>query len=204
MNKKFVFRVLGIITFMFRWFNIFFKLAGLAMLAVFSVTGIFAAFFGSPWVPARKKDFYRLKNTLKLEKDDVLYELGAGDGRVSMYLAKNTEVKKIVAIELSFFYFLLASLRIFYTGLSDRVAVIWGDFFRQDIHEATKVFFYLTPQTSNRLSQKLLRELKNGVRVVTYRYPLEMWQYREKDQPQQGDIPLYVYIMEKNILKWVV
>lgn len=168
------------------------------LLLLFSVSSFITNLRYSPWVPAKRKDLKRLKRLLDIKKEDILYELGCGDGRVCLYISRYSNAKKIVGIEMSFFYFLLARLRVIANNFDHKIHIIWGNFFRKRIKEATKIFFYLTPKTIMRLLPKLISELPEGTLIVSYQYPLSGINYIKKDQPKKEDIPIYIYSLDRN------
>lgn len=172
-------------------------------LLLISFTSIWATFTSAPWVPSRKKDFERIKKLLKMKKGDNVYDLGCGDGRLCLYLARNSSAK-IVGVEFSFFYYLVAKCKSLFSNYSDAVNIQWGNFYKKNIQKANKVFLYLTSKTSTKLSQKLFKELKEGSKVIAYNYPIHGWHYDSKDQPNAHDVPIYIYTINKNTQRAVM
>jgi hypothetical protein len=68
-------------------------------------------------------------------------------------------------------------------GLRDRVRIIYGDFFNQDLSDADVVTCYLLQDTNDRLEGKLKQELHPGTRVVsnTFFFP-GLRQVRQDDE----------------------
>ena len=77
-------------------------------------------------------------------------------------------------------------------GLHDRVKVVQGDLFKQDLTEAIVVVCYLLQRTNNRLEGKLRRELRPGARVASrwFTFP-ELRLVRRDDRDK-----LYIYTTE--------
>lgn len=112
--------------------------------------------------------------------DDVLYDLGSGDGRVLISAARNYGARA-VGVELN--YVLVSSSRaeIRRLGLENRVQVRWDDIARQDLASATVVTIFLSEEANRILRPKLERELPPGTRVVTYYWQIEGWQPARKE-----------------------
>lgn len=130
----------------------------------------------SPWAPWWRTKDPEIREGLKLTnvtKNDTVYDLGCGDGRVLIIAAKEFEAKG-VGIEIDPLRALLARLLVRYCGVADKVRIIRGNFFDQDLSNATVVFVYLVPKALTRLKPKLLKELKKGTRIVSFRYKIDL------------------------------
>lgn len=79
-----------------------------------------------------------------------------------------------VGIEIDPLRFFLAKLLVRYAGVSDKVKIIKGNFFDQNLSSATLVFVYLVPKALQRLLPKLLKELKPGTKIISYRYEMDL------------------------------
>lgn len=64
----------------------------------------------APWLPTRNRDIERIVRIMNIQKNDVCYELGSGDGRVSVYLAKESEAS-VIGIEVFPLLHAIAMLR---------------------------------------------------------------------------------------------
>jgi predicted RNA methylase len=98
--------------------------------------------------------------------DDVVYDLGCGDGRVIITAARRFGARA-VGIEIDPFRYLWCQMFISILGLRRRVSVIFGDFFRQDLSNADVVTCYLLQDTNQKLVLKLQKEMRPGARVVS-------------------------------------
>jgi predicted RNA methylase len=97
---------------------------------------------------------------------DVVYDLGCGDGRTIVAAAWRYGARA-VGIEIDPLRYLWCQLLITVLGLRDRVRIVYGDFFAQDLSEANVVTCYLLQDTNNKLVGKLKRELRPGTRIVS-------------------------------------
>jgi predicted RNA methylase len=118
---------------------------------------------------------------------DVVYDLGSGDGRIIITAAKEFHARS-VGIEVNPLWVLWTRWKVGFSGLGDRVEVVWGNFFRMDLGKADVVTLYLLQPTNTILIQKLEQELKPGARVVTHVYTFEGW------RASSVDITSHIYL----------
>ena len=77
-------------------------------------------------------------------RDDVVYDLGSGDGRIVVAAAKGRGARG-VGIDLDPERIAEATALARREGVTDRVSFILGDLFQADFHDATVVMLYLQP-----------------------------------------------------------
>jgi hypothetical protein len=119
-----------------------------------------------------------VKEMLKLaglNKDDVLYDLGSGDGRIVIAAARDFGARA-VGIEIDRDLLSQSTENARRAGVTERTSFRKEDIFTADIHEATVVTLFLLPGVNEMLIPKLLKELKPGARVVSHRSGLGDWQ----------------------------
>lgn len=133
------------------------------ILLFFLITNTFGFFTGAPYAPTPSKKIKELIKILKLNKNDVVVDLGSGDGRllIDVYYTKS----KAIGYELNPFLYLLSKYR---TRKLKGVEVCFSDFWRADLKSATVIFVFILPQFMKRLEKKISTEVKPGTRVVTY------------------------------------
>lgn len=170
--------------------------------AVIYLSSFFSLFF-SPWSPTRKRDIKRIIKALDIQPNDVIYDLGSGDGRVCIEIARRTSAT-VVGIEISFLLYILSHIRLFFSQLKGRVKFCWGNFYHRDISSANKVFIYLTKRTAANLSHKLFSQLRPGAIIVSYQYPISHFHYVKKIQRRRDEIPLYIYRCDPSSQKFSI
>ena len=69
------------------------------------------------------------------------------------------------------------------------VQIIWGNFFREDLHNADIIIVYLSQDANMKLSEKLSRELKSGTRIVSHTFTFCCFEEIETGE----DSPIYLY-----------
>ena len=120
-----------------------------------------AVFIPLPMTTVRK-----MLRLAKVKSSDVLYDLGAGDGRVIITAAKEYGCKA-VGIERSELVAALCRWNIRKLGLKDKIKLIEGNYFDVNLSKATVVMAYLSQKQNNLLLPKLKKELRKGTRVVS-------------------------------------
>ena len=122
-----------------------------------------------PWVPTPDEVMETMFRMAKLNKNDVVYDLGSGDGRVLIYAAKKFGARG-VGVEIEGHRVKEAREAAEAAGVSGRVRFIEQDLFKAEVHEASVVFLYLFTAVMKRVQPRLLAELKPGTRVVAYQF----------------------------------
>jgi ribosomal protein L11 methylase PrmA len=107
-------------------------------------------------------------------KDDVVYDLGSGDGRIVIAAAKLYGARA-TGIEIDPKRVRQARESALKAGVADRVTFIEGDIFKVDISEASVVTLYLLPAVNEKLRPRLLGELRPGPRIVSHNYGIGDW-----------------------------
>jgi SAM-dependent methyltransferase len=134
--------------------------------------------------PARMPDIYftptdqpvadAMLTLAQVTRDDVVYDLGSGDGRIPILAAQKYGARG-VGIELDPRLVALSRQVAQEGEASDRVTFIEGDLFTTDISPATVVTLYLSSAVNSRLEPKLRRELRPGARIVSHKFPIGNW-----------------------------
>ncbi|MCJ7560696.1 methyltransferase domain-containing protein [Candidatus Bathyarchaeota archaeon] len=135
-----------------------------------------------------------------LRSGEVLFDLGAGDGRTVIMAAK-TFGARAVGVELREDLAKKALSTIHDNGLADRVTIVNGDMFGVNLTSADVVFLYLTTSANEKIRPKLDTELKKGVRVVSHDYEIVGWKPVKVDNfcenPQLGYPSHTIYLYRK-------
>lgn len=130
--------------------------------------------FGAGYDPTPMHRVYKMLDLAEVKKDDIVYDLGSGDGRLVLAAARRYGARG-VGIEIDPFRYLFSWLLVFMSGEHKRVRVRYGNFFAYDIAEASIVTLFLFQPTNNRLKEKLKKELKPGTRIVSYVWTFDDW-----------------------------
>lgn len=123
--------------------------------------------------------------------DDVVYDLGSGDGRIAI-LAAQKYGARAVGVELDPRLVGISRQVARDGAVDDRVRFIEGDLFDCDLSDATVVTLYLSPSVNRRLEAKLKRELKPGARIVSRQFEIGTWT-PEKTAVAEDGTSLYLW-----------
>jgi SAM-dependent methyltransferase len=107
-------------------------------------------------------------------RDDVVYDLGCGDGCIVIAAAKEFGARG-VGVDLDPQRIREAQANAVRAGVADRVTFRVQDLFDTDIQSATVVTLFLSPELNARLRPKLTSQLKPGSRIVSHRYGIGDW-----------------------------
>lgn len=127
-----------------------------------------------PYVPTPESIIRKILQLANVTSDDVVYDLGCGDGRVVITAAKYFGAKA-KGIEIRRDLVEEARQRVAKEGLQDKVEIIEGDIRSTPIHDATVVYMYLLTSVNEKLKTKLQSELKPGTRVISLDFEIPGW-----------------------------
>lgn len=106
--------------------------------------------------------------------DDVVYDLGSGDGRIPITAAQKYGARG-VGIDIDPVMVRKARANARAAGVADRVSFREEDIFETEIAGATVVSVYLLESLNVRLKPRFLSELKPGTRIVGYEWRMGDW-----------------------------
>ena len=122
-----------------------------------------------------------------LRPDDVLFDLGSGDGRI--VICDGQEIWNKGGRSRILTWLTMRAIR--KNKLEDKIRILNANLFEQDLTEATVVTVYLSQKTNDRLEPKLRKELKEGTRILsadhTFHFP-------EKTKLETGHFWTRLYI----------
>ena len=133
------------------------------------------ALYGLPSRPTKPDRIRKALKLVGLKQDETLYDLGAGDGRVLLIAAKEFDAKA-VGIEIGPIQCALIWLRMTAGGLSDKIKIQWGNFFKTNLSEADVVYVYATSTEVAKLAPYLEKQMKPGSRVVSISADFAEWE----------------------------
>jgi precorrin-6B methylase 2 len=125
------------------------------------------------YVPTPQAVVDAMLKVAKVGPDDVLYDLGSGDGRIPVTAAKRYGTRA-VGIDIDPKRIEEANANAQENGVTDKVKFIQADLFQQDFSEATVISLYLLSTLNMQLRPKLLA-LKPGTRIVSHAFSMGDW-----------------------------
>jgi uncharacterized protein (TIGR03000 family) len=112
----------------------------------------------------------------KVGKDDVVFDLGCGDGRIVVAAVSKFNAKRGVGIDLDPQRIKESKANAEKAGVTDKVEFRQGDVFKvPDLASATVVTLYMGEELNAQLKPILRKTLKPGTRVVSHRFTMGDW-----------------------------
>jgi SAM-dependent methyltransferase len=126
------------------------------------------------WVPSDLAVVTAMLEMAKVGPEDVVYDLGCGDGRIVITAASHYGARGI-GVDLDPERIWEARRNAARAGVTERVAFVEQDLFATDVSPATVVTLYLSRHVNQRLRPKLWDELRPGSRVVSHDFDMGDW-----------------------------
>ena len=147
-----------------------------------------------PWVPTRDEVIEQLVSIIRPRHGDTVYDVGCGDGRVAVAVAKRHPGARVRCIEIRDDLADKARANASENGVE--VEVVKADFFKYGLGDADIVYMYLLTSVNQKLRPKLEKELKPGTVVVTLDFPMPEWVEAARiELPRSWQRTLYIYII---------
>ncbi len=164
------------------------------MVVAFVTTVIGTIWAKVPFVPTPKKTNMAMIEAAGLKGSEVVYDLGAGDGRMLIRAKKKYPGIKAIGYEIVPVVWFLGRMR--KTFLRSDVDLRFGDAFKADVSDADCVFLYMITSLMVKLSKKFDAELKPGTKVLSHAF--QFWDktpIKELEVPSHfgGTDRIYVY-----------
>jgi len=126
------------------------------------------------WVPTPDAMVSRMLEVVKTTKDDLVYDLGSGDGKIPIAAAKDYGAKAI-GIEYNPEMADFARRNVKRAGVEPLVEIITGDIFVEDFSKATVITMYLLPALNVKL-RPIILAMKPGTRVTSHQFDMGDWE----------------------------
>lgn len=146
----------------------------------------------APFVPSRPEVVRRMLELSEAGPNDVVYDLGCGDGRIFLSAVKDFGVRKAVGYEMSGDLYRQVAREVKDQNFQSRIVIMNSDLMNADLSEATVITLYLTTSGNERLKPKLSRETNKGTRIVSHDFEFRGWHPSIKDFFQGHIIYLYI------------
>jgi SAM-dependent methyltransferase len=126
-----------------------------------------------PYEPTPPEVVRAMMDLAEVGPDDVVYDLGCGDGRIVVEAARRGA--RGVGVDLDPLRIREARANSRAAGVEHRVEFRVEDLFETDVSPASVVMLYLWPHVNLKLQPKLVRELLPGARVVSHAHDMGSW-----------------------------
>ncbi len=111
----------------------------------------------------------------KINSQDILYDLGSGDGRILITAAKKYGTRG-VGIDIDPQRLEQARQKAIKNRLDKQLEFYQQDLFTSNFADATVIFIYLLPHLNLRLRPQLWKQLKPGTRIISRDFDMGDWQ----------------------------
>ena len=153
------------------------------------------------WIPTPDALVTKMLEAVKTTRDDVVYDLGSGDGKIPIAAAKQYGAKA-VGIEYNPEMADLARRNVKREGVDNLVNIVTGDIFVEDFSQATVVTMYLLPQLNIKLRPTILK-MKPGTRVTSHQFGMGEWEPDQQLKVESRDA--FVWIVPASVAgKWTL
>ena len=151
-----------------------------------------------PYFPTQSTDIDLILKALDLKKSDILYDLGAGDGKVILAAVQKYPCV-VKGVEIHPLLVAIMHIRRLMSPQKNNIQVIWQSLFRLDISDATVIYLYVGPYFMKQIMNKIIKDHPPKLRrIVSYWYDFQLDaapQWLPKRRKMQGKNA--IHILEK-------
>jgi SAM-dependent methyltransferase len=153
------------------------------------------------YVPTPQNVVDKMLEVAKVTKDDYVFDLGSGDGRIPITAAARYGARGF-GVEINPALVKLARSNAEAAGVSDRVEFRQQDLFKTSVREATVVGLYLFVWANVKLRPRLISELRPGSRIVAHDFPIgDEWKPDVEEDIENRTVYLW-YVPAQVAGKW--
>ena len=153
-----------------------------------------------PYVPTTEEAVTAMLKLAGVTRNDVVYDLGCGDGRIVIAAAKNYGAHG-VGIDINPVRIAEARANAKKAGVESLVRFEENDLFLADFKDATVVTLFLLNSVNLKLRPKLLAELRPGTRVVSNTFDMGDWAPEKEFTVETADQEAY---LSRKLFLWTV
>lgn len=130
------------------------------------------------WVPTPMPLVEKMLDMAKVTRDDIVMDLGSGDGRNVIAAARRGA--RSLGVEYNPDMVALSRKAASEAGVADRATFVEGDMFEADVSQATVLALFLLPSNLDRLRDKFFA-LPAGTRIVLNTFGISGWEADESE-----------------------
>lgn len=151
-----------------------------------------------PYEPSPEHVVAEIIRLARLVPGDVLYDLGCGDGRIVIAAVEKPGVRG-VCVDIDPERIAESRENARKAKVEERITFLTQDLFETNIRDATVVTLFLWPKINLKLRPKLLSELTEGTRVVSYMHDMGDWAPNESVPVHSGkrDTAVYLWLIPR-------
>lgn len=159
-----------------------------------------SAYSAIPFFPTNKKDLEKVVDSLKMQNDHIVVDLGAGTGTVIFEAAQEAHKKGLntafVAVDINFFLVLWMLMRAQFHPHKEHIKILRGDLFRMDYEKIVEgykritYYMYVSPWFTDTLADIIKQTGKSG-HLISYYYPVK--KLKPAKTLTDGEHDIYIY-----------
>ncbi len=153
---------------------------------VFSIFFLWPFLFGAPFEPTSNKKIKKMIKLARVKKGDKAVDLGSGDGRIVIALARAGA--EAHGYEINPFLVLLSRWRVKRAGVKGKAFIHWKNFWNVNFRKYNIIMLFQFRTIMTKLEKKLRKELKPKSRVISYYWKFLKWKPIKKIE----NISLYI------------
>ena len=146
----------------------------IGLLAIIACANTFCTAQDVVYVPTRQVVVDAMLDLAKVTENDIVYDLGCGDGRIVITAARSYGATG-TGIDINPKRIREANRNAANAGVTDKVQFIQANLFESDVSEASVVTLYLLNSLNMKLRPILLEQLKPGTRIVSHAFHMGDW-----------------------------
>ncbi len=130
-----------------------------------------------PWIPTPQAIVEYLVNSISIDENDTILDMGCGDGRVILAFARHGA--NGICIEINKTLCNIVEIASHLLNVRDKIRIICKDFFAISLSDLepvpTIVYLYLYKSILEKIAPKMERELSIGTIIITLDFPIGNW-----------------------------
>jgi predicted RNA methylase len=148
------------------------------------ISNLVSLIFGVPFIKTPKEQIKKAFRMADLKPNEMVYDLGSGDGRVLIIAVKDFKARAL-GFEASPWAYLLSRWNLQRAKIT-KAKVIFQNFEKADLKHADLIYLYLMPKVIKGIIEKF-KNLKTDTKIVSFKFPINgLKLYKEDDE-------IYVY-----------
>jgi 16S rRNA A1518/A1519 N6-dimethyltransferase RsmA/KsgA/DIM1 with predicted DNA glycosylase/AP lyase activity len=160
---------------------ILFQFSVIALTFILSLFAFFISitfFFGAPFVTTPSKIIKEIIKLANIKCNDVIVDMGSGDGRILIEAAKYC--KKSIGYEINPYLVLWSKIISMVKKSSHKIDINWKNYMNADLTDASIVVLYSIRGFIPALERKLEKELSKGTLIISYKFKLTNFKFIKK------------------------
>lgn len=136
------------------------------LITILSIFFILPFLIGAPYEGIKEKPLKEMIKIANPKKEDIVVDLGSGDGRIVIEFAKKGI--RAVGLEINPFLVIYSRRKIKKLGLEKTAKIYWKNFWREDFKKFSIITTFQYFTISKKLENKIKKECKKGTKIISH------------------------------------